>query len=461
MAGILRYGSYVPYCRLKRSDLASGGSGERSVAAFDEDATSLAVEAAREALRGSAVAPTHLLFASTSHAYAEKLNAAAVHAALGLPQDTCSVDLSSSSRAGLSGISLGASLDGGTALVCAADVIVGAPSGPRESAGGDAACAFVLGEGPGAIAEIIGRASLTHELLDVWRGPEQPFARQWEERFAQQRLVPLLLDAFNAARKQAGLSAADISRVAVDSAHPRIRASFARKAGLGTEQLADDLAGSVGRAGAAHAGLLLANLLDSASPGDRLAVLSAAEGAEAVVLEVREGISAARPSRSVAGWIRSKRTGLPYPTYLKWRGILPYEPPRRPDPPRPAAPPMRRSERWKYAFVGSRCRSCKAVNLPPQRVCVQCGGVDEMEEVPFADALARVATYTIDHLAYSLQPPVVAAVVDFDQGGRFACELADVEPDNVAIGQELEMTFRRLYTSQGVRNYFWKARPRR
>ena len=40
-------------------------------------------------------------------------------------------------------------------------------------------------------------------------------------------------------------------------------------------------------------------------------------------------------------------------------------------------------------------------------------------------------------------------------------ELTDVEPSSVDIGDELEMTFRRLYTGQGVHNYFWKARPRR
>ena len=29
----------------------------------------------------------------------------------------------------------------------------------------------------------------------------------------------------------------------------------------------------------------------------------------------------------------------------------------------------------------------------------------------------------------------------------------------VAIGDEVEMTFRRLFTADGVHNYFWKARP--
>ena len=39
--------------------------------------------------------------------------------------------------------------------------------------------------------------------------------------------------------------------------------------------------------------------------------------------------------------------------------------------------------------------------------------------------------------------------------------LPDVDPKEVAIGNHLEMTFRRLFTAQGVHNYFWKARPGR
>ena len=99
--------------------------------------------------------------------------------------------------------------------------------------------------------------------------------------------------------------------------------------------------------------------------------------------------------------------------------------------------------------------------MPPQRVCTSCGAVDQSEDAPFASRTCRIATYTLDHLAYSLQPPTVAAVLDFDGGGRLACELTDMDPTKVAIGDELEMTFRRLYTGQGVHNYFWKARPRR
>ena len=69
-------------------------------------------------------------------------------------------------------------------------------------------------------------------------------------------------------------------------------------------------------------------------------------------------------------------------------------------------------------FVGSRCTSCETGHLPPQRVCVKCAAVDQMRDERFADTSCKVTTYTLDHLAYSLQPPVVAAIVDFDGVSR-------------------------------------------
>ena len=85
--------------------------------------------------------------------------------------------------------------------------------------------------------------------------------------------------------------------------------------------------------------------------------------------------------------------------------------------------------------------------------------VDDMEPVPMADVPGTVVTYTINRLAFSLSPPVIAVVIDFDGGGRFQCELTDADPDTVKIGDRVGMTFRRLLTAGGVHNYFWKARP--
>ena len=76
-----------------------------------------------------------------------------------------------------------------------------------------------------------------------------------------------------------------------------------------------------------------------------------------------------------------------------------------------------------------------------------------------ADTQATIATYTIDRLAYSPSPPIVFAVLDFDGGGRFPVELTDVDPDTVDIGDRVTMTFRKLFTADGIHDYFWKAKP--
>src|SRR5438105_14540608 len=89
LAGIVAYGAYVPYHRLQRSEIAAvlgegGGRGTRAVASYDEDPTSMGVEAGRIALRDVPVSahPQRLLFATATPPYLDKTNANIVHAAL-------------------------------------------------------------------------------------------------------------------------------------------------------------------------------------------------------------------------------------------------------------------------------------------------------------------------------------------------------------------------------------------
>jgi uncharacterized OB-fold protein len=174
---------------------------------------------------------------------------------------------------------------------------------------------------------------------------------------------------------------------------------------------------------------------------------------------VTDAISSYRRAATVESQLAATRDDLAYAQFLTWRGQLDREPPRRPDPERPAAPVSFRREDWKYGFTASKCTNCNTRHLPPARVCVKCRAVDEMAPERLADVKATIATFTVDRLAFSLSPPIVAAVIDFDGGGRFRCELTDVDPATVKIGDRVEMTFRRLFTADGVHNYFWKARP--
>ena len=468
MVGIVSYGSYIPYRRLKRAAIADvmgvpAGKGERSVASFDEDSVSMAVEATRDALHGAPVGDIHtLLFATSTPPYAEKLNAAIVGAVAQLPPECRAADLTGSIRTGLSALLQGAdSVRGGSmALVAIGDSRLGAPEGKLEQSGGDGAAAFVMGE-HNVLAEIVATASLTREFLDSWRAPGERFAHSWEERFAlTQAFVPLLSQAIQNVLQKAGVKPAELSKVILDAPNARAAEEVIRGMKLEPAKIADSFALTVGQTGAAHAALMLTSVLPAAKAGDLILVATVADGADAILFRVTPAAAAFRPVHSVGRMVESKGD-VSYASYLKWREILPTEPPRRPDPQRPGAPPMLRAEKWKYGLIGSLCTACGTPQLPPQLVCVKCRTRGKMEPYRFADRTGRIATYAIDRLAYSLNPPTINGVVDFEGGGRFLCEMTDCEPDQVAIGDEVEMTFRRLFTADGIHNYFWKARPKR
>ena len=41
--------------------------------------------------------------------------------------------------------------------------------------------------------------------------------------------------------------------------------------------------------------------------------------------------------------------------------------------------------------------------------------------------------------------------------GRFTVEIADAEPDRLQVGARVRFSFRRLFTTGGIHDYFWKA----
>ena len=462
MRGILGHAGYVPYRRMDRSTVAEvagtgGGTGTRSVASYDEDTTTIGVEAARIARRGAeAVRPAALYFATTAPTYLDKTNATAIHAALRLDADTVAADFGGAVRSAVAAlrVALGA---GEPALVVAADIRTGLPGSVDESAGGDGGSALLVGsdaDGP-VLAEFLGAGAASEEFLDRWRIPGEARSKQWEERFGEGRYQALGEQAWAGALKGAALAAGDVTHLVVTGTHRRAAGAVARRlaAGSGAAVAVDDLSASVGHTGAAHPGLLLSSVLDHAPVGSVVALVSLADGADVLVFRVRQVRPSARPvtAQVAAGG------PISYGKFLSWRGMLEVEPPRRPEPARISASAAGRNASWKYGFVGSRSVDTGRISLPPSVP----GAARDVEPVPMSEALGTVATYTVDRLAYSPSPPVVFAVVDFDGGGRLPLELTDVDAGAVAVGDRVELTFRRLSSADGIVNYFWKARPAR
>jgi hydroxymethylglutaryl-CoA synthase len=458
MRGILSWGGYLPHHRLDRQAIAAvagsgGGTGARSVAAYDEDAVTLGVAAARLALAESPAQPKSLWFTTTDPPYLDRTNATAVHAALRLDRTVAAYDAVGSVRSA-AGALRAAVQAAEPVLVVGTDLRGGLPGGLDEAAGGDGAAALVVGsdsDGP-VLAEVLGTVSVTEEFLDRWRLPGEPASRLWEERFGETRYTALGAEALKLALDEAGADAAEVRCLAVAGLHGRAVRAVAAASGLPAERVADRMESTVGNVGAAQPGLLLAGTLErlrTEPPGQLIVLLVLADGADVFVLCITGALAAYRPARTVAAQVAA---GAPiaYGAYLAWRGLLPVEPPRRPEPARPSASAANRNLAWKFGLVGSRGED-GLVRMPPSPL--------DATAVPMAAAIGTIVTFTVDRLAYSPSPPVVFAIVDFDGGGRLPVELTDVRADEVRIGDRVEPTFRRLFTAEGVHNYFWKARP--
>ena len=465
MRGVISAAGYVPYRRLDRSEIGAffgsgGGKGTRAVASYDEDTTTMGQAAADLALRAADVEPEALWFATSTPAYLEKTNAAAIHAALRLDPAVSSLDFGGAIRSGVG--ALRAALAGrGPTLVVAADTRDGLPTGADEALAGDGAAAVLVADdsaGP-VLAEYLGGASRTLEITERWRTPGVTRSRAWEERFGADVYPPAAAAACTAALADSGLGGIeDVDHVAITGLNARAVAAVARTVGVDPGRAADPLLGTVGNTATAHPALLLCSTLEQAHPGETIAVVALADGVETIVLRATQAVADHRPAAPVAAQV-SAGGPLSYGRFLAWRRMVDVEPPNRPPPNRPSSSAARRRTDWKYGFAGSRDRSTEMVHLPPARVSEKGGAVDDMDTAPMAHVTGTVASFTVDRLAYSPSPPIVFAVVDFDGGGRAPLELTDVDADEVHVGMRVVPTFRRLYTADEIHNYFWKARP--
>ena len=421
--GILASAGYVPYRRLQRSAIrefagAGGGKGTRSVASFDEDTTTMAVEAAR--LLADPPRPDALWFATAEPAYLDKTNANAIHTALRLDDDVAAMDMGGAIRSGIGALKV--ALEGnGTTLVVASDMRTGQPTSADESQGGDAAAAMLVGEGD-VVATYLGGASATREFLERWRTPGSRRSRAWEDRFGESMYAPLAEQAWNAALKTADVTEVDV--LAVAGMHARSVARVSKRLGVAKTI---DLSATVGDTGTAHALLLLAGALEAAEPNQVVAVVGLSDGADVLVFRTQK---TSTPKRTVEAQI-ADAADVSYSRFLSWRGMLQPEGPNRPEPARVSAPAAERGSDWKFGFE------------------------------PFGASHGTIVTFTVDRLAYSPSPPIVFAIVDFDEGGRSPIELTDVDADSLKVGDRVEPTFRRLSTADGIHNYFWKAKPQR
>jgi 3-hydroxy-3-methylglutaryl CoA synthase/uncharacterized OB-fold protein len=462
MSGITRLATYLPRRRLDRALIAQAwGSrtppGSRTVAAVDEDALTMAVDAALACVGDADPAAFDALsFASTSAPYLEKQVASVVATAIDLPRDAAVADFGGSTRAGLA--ALRAACDAVRAgslarpLVVAADVRPAEPGSDLEAQLGDGAACVALGRDD-VIAELVSAAAVSEAFTYAWRTDAQRYVQVADARFGNQygvaRDVP---EAVVAALRKADLPPARVATLCLATPDARAAADAAKRIGCDPKtQLAPAL--DVGVLGTPDPLVLLGRALETARPGDFVVVAAYGEGADALVFRATDALAARRP----APLAERLGGGMAVPSYERWlraRGVLPSD---------VGGETVPTYLEWKelkqdVRLYGSRCEACGLVQYPQALVCIGCQTRDRMADVKLAKT-GTVFTYTLDNLAQVPEHPMPMVVVDLDGGGRLYLQGTDCAEGDIAVGARVRLTFRRLHEAGGDRNYFWKVRP--
>jgi 3-hydroxy-3-methylglutaryl CoA synthase len=471
--GITGYGAYVPRLRIDRALIAEAhkwmapglkgqAKGSRAFTSWDEDAITMAVEAARDALTGADVNSLKAIYlASTTLPYADLQNSAIVAGAILAPKNISSSDVGNSQRAGTSGL-LQALKAGEPALFIASDAPVGKPASAQEIAYGAGAAAFTLGS-DNVIAKLVGAASVTDSFVDHFRATGEKYEYFWEERWVRDEgYAKLAPAAIKAALANANLGIDSINHFVMPSLL-RGAADAVAKVVKFTGAIAPGLENGVGYAGTAQAALMFANVLETAKPGEKILLVGFGQGADALIFEVTDAITTLPKRRGVSGSIAD---GLPTDSYLRmlsfYDGIELEWGMRAEKPGKTQLTEQYRSAFQLEGFVAGECAACGTVQFPQLQLCVKCQAPKtQFKQVTLADKPAKVLTSTADWLSYHPAPPLYVGFVQFENGARMLMEMVDIGPEGISRDTPLRMVFRikEPDKARGYNRYFWKSTP--
>ena len=115
----------------------------------------------------------------------------------------------------------------------------------------------------------------------------------------------------------------------------------------------------------------------------------------------------------------------------------------------------------RYRLAGTVCKNCGAKFFPPREVCTECRST-EMNEHEF-DGHGSLYSFTTIFQApqgFESQVPYSVGMVKLDEGPMVEAQIADTNPEDLKVGQRVEMVTRKLreYGENGLIVYGYKFR---
>ncbi len=342
-AGIVSYGVYIPRYRIKLTDIAKvwgadaksiiGGLKvkEKSVPDMDEDAVTIAVEAARNAVRRSNIDTSKIeaiYTGSESHPYAVKPTSTIVAAAIGAEPNLTAADYEFACKAGTAAIQtcLGLVRSGmiNMGLAIGADVSQGAPGDALEYTAAAGGAAYIIGSSD-IVAVIEDTYSFTTDTPDFWRREGMLYPEHGGRFTGEPGYFKHVISAAKGLMEKIDSTPQDYDYAVFHQPNGKFPEKAARMLGFSADQIKPGMV--VTRLGNTYSGscmIGLAAILDQAVEGDRIFMTAFGSGAgsDAFSITVTDRIEDIRNKAQGVEHLLKDPIYVDYATYAKHKGKI-------------------------------------------------------------------------------------------------------------------------------------------
>jgi hydroxymethylglutaryl-CoA synthase len=342
MIGIVSYGTYIPKFRLTTAEVAEAwrkdaaevlaglAVSEKSVPAPDEDAVTIAFEAASLALARGGMKPEAieaLFVGSESHPYAVNPTSTIVGEFLGVGTKYLAADFEFACKAGSAGMQAIAGLLGAgqirLGLAIGTDTAQSRPHDVLEYTSAAAGAAFLLGT-RGVVAELVSYTSYSSDTPDFWRRDGMRYPSHAGRFTGEPAYFAHVAGAAAMLMEKAKITPQDVDYCVFHMPNGKFPRAVAKRLGFTQKQQhALLVVDGIGNPYSASSLLGLAATLDVAKPGQKIFMISYGSGAgsDAFLWKVTDKILAFQKSvrkdkHTVSAQI-ANRQYVNYVSYLK------------------------------------------------------------------------------------------------------------------------------------------------
>jgi hydroxymethylglutaryl-CoA synthase len=327
----------------------------------------------------------------------------------------------------------------------------------------DGAAALLIAEEENLPLSIDDYYSVSANVTGPWkRVGKDKFIRTFEAKMDTKFYFDNITKVMAEILKRNNLKPEEISAAAYYYNNPRLHGKVSKIMKFAGGVAQNSVFFQLGDLGTPMPFILLIGALRRPKPEAKIIMAGFGDGADAILMQVRDRDALRNLGKTRMGLLshqKSMKTLNNYNKFLDFKELLEKDRYKRKSSP----VTIWRDTASIYKWYGVKCKNCGTIQYPDMlRSCYVCRADDQLERVKLS-LKGKIFTYTLDHLVGGsyLDIPVPRCVIDLDGGGRVLLNMTEIEKpeENVQIGMEVELTFRKEHEGAKFKNYYWKCRP--